>query len=311
MLFMAFLGDRDRRKDFALLTGMLKRQIAVHRCFGAFVGQVPAPPPQIGRRRADVTNWPGSRVFGHGSKTNRSGGNQGCQRARSRAGGSTGGSTRTASISKRQQTWEMPRMQAVLDDSMPQHPDRAIAGEPRNRGGNVADSPEEKAPLEGTRQEDAREESTRQESTRQEGGSRDTPEEGAGQRRHRPKGTGQRRQWQEGTAKTLRGGETTTEARRLGGWDFATWRMATGRSRHEVDHPGRDGDGLQPGLGTADRALSGPPACAGAAFEDRGGSDRTGNPAHGRRPELRLVLPHAPCPGARGRVVDRHPRGCA
>ncbi|MCB0932863.1 MAG: DUF1298 domain-containing protein [Mycobacterium sp.] len=27
--------------------------------------------------------------------------------------------------------------------------------------------------------------------------------------------------------KTLRGGETTTEARRLGGWDFATWRMAT------------------------------------------------------------------------------------
>ena len=28
-------------------------------------------------------------------------------------------------------------------------------------------------------------------------------------------------------AKTLRGGETITEARRLGGWDFATWRMAT------------------------------------------------------------------------------------
>ena len=28
-------------------------------------------------------------------------------------------------------------------------------------------------------------------------------------------------------AKTLRGGETVTEARRLGGWDFATWRMAT------------------------------------------------------------------------------------
>ena len=27
--------------------------------------------------------------------------------------------------------------------------------------------------------------------------------------------------------KTLRGGETITEARRLGGWDFATWRMAT------------------------------------------------------------------------------------
>ena len=28
-------------------------------------------------------------------------------------------------------------------------------------------------------------------------------------------------------AKTLRGGETVTEARRMGGWDFATWRMAT------------------------------------------------------------------------------------
>jgi diacylglycerol O-acyltransferase len=28
-------------------------------------------------------------------------------------------------------------------------------------------------------------------------------------------------------AKTLRGGETITGARRLGGWDFATWRMAT------------------------------------------------------------------------------------
>ena len=28
-------------------------------------------------------------------------------------------------------------------------------------------------------------------------------------------------------AKTLRGGQTVTEARRLGGWDFATWRMAT------------------------------------------------------------------------------------
>ena len=28
-------------------------------------------------------------------------------------------------------------------------------------------------------------------------------------------------------AKTLRGDETVTEARRLGGWDFATWRMAT------------------------------------------------------------------------------------
>ncbi len=27
--------------------------------------------------------------------------------------------------------------------------------------------------------------------------------------------------------KTLRGGETTTEARRLAGWDFATWRLAT------------------------------------------------------------------------------------
>ena len=27
--------------------------------------------------------------------------------------------------------------------------------------------------------------------------------------------------------KTLRGGETITGARRLGGWDFATWRMAT------------------------------------------------------------------------------------
>jgi len=28
-------------------------------------------------------------------------------------------------------------------------------------------------------------------------------------------------------AKTLRGGDTVTEARRMGGWDFATWRMAT------------------------------------------------------------------------------------
>ncbi|MCH9722322.1 MAG: WS/DGAT domain-containing protein [Actinomycetia bacterium] len=28
-------------------------------------------------------------------------------------------------------------------------------------------------------------------------------------------------------AKTLRGGETITQARRMGGWDFATWRMAT------------------------------------------------------------------------------------
>ncbi|MEI6252368.1 MAG: hypothetical protein WCP30_06140, partial [Mycobacteriaceae bacterium] len=29
------------------------------------------------------------------------------------------------------------------------------------------------------------------------------------------------------TPKTLRGGDTVTGARRLGGWDFATWRMAT------------------------------------------------------------------------------------